>query len=118
MPVANEPVGAPEKYGDDRFLVYLRLEGDENPSLDRELLRSWETAIRSCASICTTDMILVRSFALGGGDCSGRVGIGIHPFNQPTFSSRQELAKQAMEKPGTAKKAGASRKDEVKAADS
>ena len=30
VPVANEGVGAPEKYGDDRFFVYLRLKGDEN----------------------------------------------------------------------------------------
>ena len=28
---------APEKYGDDRFFVYLRLAGDQNHDLDRQV---------------------------------------------------------------------------------
>src|SRR5207244_9051163 len=37
VPVANEPMGAPEKYGDDRFFIYFRFEGDENHVLDRQV---------------------------------------------------------------------------------
>jgi hypothetical protein len=37
VPVANESVSAPEKYGSDRFFVYLRLAGDENHTLDRQV---------------------------------------------------------------------------------
>ena len=35
VPVANEPLAPPEKYGADRLFVYLRLHGDENHQLDR-----------------------------------------------------------------------------------
>ena len=46
VPVANEGDGAPEKYGDDRFFVYLRLEGDENHRLDRQVAALQGTATR------------------------------------------------------------------------
>ena len=35
VPVVNEPLMAPEYYGDDRFFVYLRLDGDSNGASDR-----------------------------------------------------------------------------------
>src|SRR5437870_3520158 len=35
IPVANEAMASPEKYGADRFFVYLRLEGDEGRETDR-----------------------------------------------------------------------------------
>ncbi len=34
MPVADEPLGAPEVYGDDRVFVYLRLDPGNNSALD------------------------------------------------------------------------------------
>ena len=37
VPVANENLAAPENYGGDRFFVYLRFDGDENHSLDRQV---------------------------------------------------------------------------------
>ena len=82
--MANEPVGAPEKYGDDRFFVYLRLEGDENPSLDREvaaLLGNGHPVVR---------IDLHDRYDLGQEFLRWEVAIaaagsaiGIHPFNQP-----------------------------------
>lgn len=35
VPVAGEPLGTPESYGNDRFFIYLRLEGDNNETLDQ-----------------------------------------------------------------------------------
>lgn len=35
VPVAGESLGTPESYGNDRFFVYLKLEGDDNDTLDR-----------------------------------------------------------------------------------
>ena len=35
VPVAGEPRVAPESYGEDRFFVFVRLEGDDNGELDR-----------------------------------------------------------------------------------
>ena len=35
VPVAGEPLGAPNYYGDDRVFVYLRLDGDDNDESDK-----------------------------------------------------------------------------------
>ncbi|MGI5835763.1 MAG: glucose-6-phosphate isomerase [Chloroflexota bacterium] len=35
VPVAGEPIGIPESYGNDRLFIYLRLEGENNETLDR-----------------------------------------------------------------------------------
>jgi glucose-6-phosphate isomerase len=35
VPVAGEPLGAPNYYGDDRVFVYLRLDGDHNDESDK-----------------------------------------------------------------------------------
>ncbi len=35
VPVAGEPLEPAESYGEDRFFVYTRLEGDDNTALDR-----------------------------------------------------------------------------------
>ena len=37
IPVANEPIVSPTAYGTDRLFVYLRLKGDENRQLDRQV---------------------------------------------------------------------------------
>ena len=84
IPVAGEPLVDPDLYGEDRLFVYLRLEGDENDSIDgalrevgdrghpvitlrvrsrRELgaeLFRWELAVAIAAAV-----------------------IGVNPFDQP-----------------------------------
>ncbi len=35
VPVVGEPLGAPGTYGEDRYFVYVRLEGDDNDTLDQ-----------------------------------------------------------------------------------
>jgi len=37
IPVANEPIVSPTSYGLDRLFVYLRLKGDQNRQLDRQI---------------------------------------------------------------------------------
>ena len=37
IPVANEPIVSPTSYGTDRLFVYLRLKGDQNRQLDRQI---------------------------------------------------------------------------------
>jgi len=96
VPVAGEPLGPPESYGDDRFFVGLAL-GDEGAVLDgrldaleraghpvarfrlaapadlaREMFR-WEVAVAAAGSV-----------------------IGVHPFNQPDVQLAKELAGKAM----------------------
>lgn len=98
VPVANEPWISPNEYGEDRFFVYLSLEGDDNRELDdrmetlekldhpsirinlgeifdlgKEMFR-WEIAVAAAGSI-----------------------LGIHPFNQPDVQLAKDLARKAME---------------------
>ena len=37
IPVANEPIVSPTTYGADRLFVHLRLKGDQNRQLDRQI---------------------------------------------------------------------------------
>ncbi|MHB8991576.1 MAG: glucose-6-phosphate isomerase [Chloroflexota bacterium] len=39
VPLAGEPLAPPESYGEDRFFVYTRLEGDDNAALDQLVAR-------------------------------------------------------------------------------
>lgn len=117
VPVAGEGLAPPEKYGDDRLFIYLRLDSDENHTLDRHV-----------AALQANGHPLVRidlhdrfdlgqeffrwEFAVAG---AGAV-LGINPFNQPDVQLAKDLAKKAMS--GTdGNKRAASFKEEVSAGD-
>lgn len=114
VPVAGEGVGAPEKYGPDRFFVYLRLNGDDNVDLDRQAA-ALEANGHPLASIDLSDKYDLGQeffrweFAVAA---AGAV-LGINPFNQPDVQLAKDLAKKAMEKKSGGKKSGAGRRDEV-----
>jgi transaldolase/glucose-6-phosphate isomerase len=115
VPVAGESIGAPEKYGSDRFFVYLRLAGDENHTLDRQVA-ALEANGHPVAQIDLRARhdIGQEFFRWEFAVAAAGAAIGIHPFNQPDVQLAKDLAKQAMSESG----AGAAKlKDEV-AADS
>ena len=118
VPVANESVGAPDKYGDDRFFVYLRLEGDENHSLDRQVA-ALQANGHPVARIDLSDKLDVGQefFRWEFAVAAAGAAIGIHPFNQPDVQLAKDLAKKAMSESAGGKKAGAVLKDEVGAGD-
>jgi transaldolase / glucose-6-phosphate isomerase len=101
VPVANENLAAPERYGNDRFFVYLRFEGDENHALDRQVA-ALETNGHPVAHLELSDKhdlgqeFFRWEFAVAA---AGAV-IGIHPFNQPDVQLAKDLAKKAMESAG------------------
>jgi transaldolase/glucose-6-phosphate isomerase len=119
VPVAGEGVRAPEKYSDDRFFVYLRLKGDENHTLDRQVA-ALEANGHPVAFIDLNDRYDVGQeffrweFAVAA---AGAV-LGINPFNQPDVQLAKDLSKKAMDASASGKKSDAGIKGEINASDS
>lgn len=97
VPVAHERLAAPEKYSDDRFFVYLRLEGDENHDLDRHLAALQANGhpvarieLRGKAELGQEFFRWEFAVAAAG------AALAINPFNQPDVQLAKDLAKKAM----------------------
>jgi len=115
VPVANEPVAAPEKYSADRVFVYLRFEGDENHVLDRQVA-ALQANGHPVARIELQDKsdLGQEFFRWEFAVAAAGAAMGINPFNQPDVQLAKDLAKKAMSENG----GGAARvKGEVAAAD-
>jgi transaldolase/glucose-6-phosphate isomerase len=118
VPVANERLGSPEKYGADRFFVYLRLNGDENHVLDRQVA-ALEANGHPVARIDIDGKSNLGQefFRWEVAVAAAGAALGIHPFNQPDVQLAKDLAKKAMDKEAGGRKSGARQKDEVLAGD-
>jgi transaldolase/glucose-6-phosphate isomerase len=116
VPVADECVLPPDQYSGDRLFVYLRLEGDDNSSIDRQVA-ALEANGHPAVRIDLHDKndlgqeFFRWEFAVA---VAGSV-LGINPFNQPDVQLAKDLAKKAMGE--SSGKDGASFKDEIAAAD-
>ncbi|MCD6519201.1 MAG: hypothetical protein J7M05_04685 [Anaerolineae bacterium] len=96
LPVEGENLSA-EEYGDDRFFVYLRLEGDENDSLDalaeQLLSKGYPVALISLADPYDLGAEFFRwEFATA---VAGYV-LGINPFDQPNVEAAKMRAREAL----------------------
>jgi transaldolase/glucose-6-phosphate isomerase len=118
IPVANEALGSPEKYGEDRFFVYLRLSADENHLLDRQVA-ALEANGHPVARIDIDDKTDLGQefFRWEVAVAAAGAALGIHPFNQPDVQLAKDLAKKAMEKIAAGKKSSSIGKDEAVVAD-
>jgi transaldolase/glucose-6-phosphate isomerase len=116
VPVANENLGAPERYGDDRVFVYLRLGTDDNQVLDRQVA-ALEANRHPVARIDLSDKhdMGQEFFRWELAVAAAGAAIGIHPFNQPDVQLAKDLAKNAMESVGS--KSGKKLREEVAAGD-
>ena len=115
--MADEGLTAPEKYGVDRLFIYLRLDGDENHTLDRHVAALKPMAIRCARIDLMTDSILARNFFAGSLPLPAPARFSVfNPFNQPDVQLAKDLAKKAMSGTGGNKRA-ASFKEEVSAGD-
>lgn len=91
VPVADEPVASPAAYGQDRLFVYLRLKGDKNGTLDRQV----GALARQGHPVVTIP--LKDRYDLGGEffrwefatAVAGHV-LGIHPFDQPNVQESKD----------------------------
>ena len=118
VPVANEGVGAPEKYGEDRFFVYLRLSSDENHDLDRQVA-ALQANGHPLARIDLNDKYDLGQefFRWEVAVAAAGAALGINPFNQPDVQLAKDLAKKAMEKNSLGKKNGPGFKGEITVTD-
>ena len=118
VPVANEGVGAPEKYSEDRFFVYLTVSGDENHDLDRQVA-ALEANGHPLARIDLNDKsdLGQEFFRWEVAVAAAGAALGINPFNQPDVQLAKDLARKAIEKNSRGKKNGAGLKGEVTVTD-
>ncbi|MFH1330787.1 MAG: glucose-6-phosphate isomerase [Actinomycetota bacterium] len=97
LPVAGEPAGPPEAYGDDRLFVYLALDGDADDA---------QAAAVDALEAAGHPVIRLRLdglFSLGAEMYRFEVAtavagsvLGIHPFDQPDVQLAKALASRAM----------------------
>ncbi len=98
IPVAQEPLLAPDAYGQDRFFVYLRLKGAKNASLDsrvQALARAGHPVFR-CELSDLYDLgaeFFRWEFATA---IAGHL-LGIHPFNQPNVQESKDNTNRVLE---------------------
>jgi transaldolase/glucose-6-phosphate isomerase len=93
LPVVGEPVGVPEVYGDDRLIVYLRLDGDD----------TFDAAVQRLESdgYPVVQIRLQDIYDLGGqfflwemATAVAGARLGIDPFDQPNVEAAKVLARQ------------------------
>jgi glucose-6-phosphate isomerase/transaldolase/glucose-6-phosphate isomerase len=98
IPVANEPIVSPTAYGTDRLFVYLRLQGDQNRQLDRQIAG----LARKGHPILT--LALQDRYDLAGEffrwefatAIAGHL-LGIHPFDQPNVQESKDNTARVLE---------------------
>ena len=92
VPVAGEPLGPPDNYGDDRLFVYLRLDGDANDLTDKAM----EAIESSGQPVMRLD--LRDRYDLGAEffrwelatAVAGSI-FGINPFDQPNVQAAKDM---------------------------
>jgi transaldolase / glucose-6-phosphate isomerase len=111
VPVAGEPIGSVESYGDDRFFVALRLEGDT--AGEEGSLGAYLDALAGRGHPVAR-LTLADPLDLGGEMFRWEVAVaaagavlGIHPFNQPDVELAKVLAREAMKAGAAGADAGA-----------
>ena len=91
VPVVNEPPLPPDRYGNDRLFVHLRLDDDDNAAADAAV-----------AALCNAGQPVIRlslpdAYAVGAEfyrweyaiAVAGHI-LGIHPFDQPDVQSAKD----------------------------
>jgi glucose-6-phosphate isomerase len=91
IPVAHESIVAPTAYGTDRLFVYLRLKGDQNRQLDRQVAKLAREGhplltlrLQDCYDLAGEFFRWEVATALAGHL------LGIHPFDQPNVQESKD----------------------------
>ena len=92
VPMAGEPLAAPEYYGNDRLFVYLRLEGDDNTATDATM----EQIISSGQPVVRLEMrdrydLGAEFFRWEFATAVAGSLLGIHPFDQPDVQRAKDM---------------------------
>jgi len=91
IPVAGEPIAAPEHYGNDRFFAYLELDGQADPA-QREAIAGLMRAGHPVAHISVKDAWHIGQEFFRWEIAVAVAGsiIGIDPFNQPDVEASKD----------------------------
>jgi transaldolase / glucose-6-phosphate isomerase len=98
LPVAGEPIGDPDVYGDDRVFVYLRNADDPDKELDEKidaLGRAGHTIVKLEAH-GAADLGRIFFFSEFAVALSGWV-LGINPFDQPNVQEAKDNTNKVLE---------------------
>ncbi len=92
VPIANEPLGRPEEYGDDRLFVYLRLEGDDNEEID-SAVESLQAAGHPVVRVDLHDKYDVGAEFFRWEFATAVAGsvLKVNPFDQPDVQSAKDM---------------------------
>jgi transaldolase/glucose-6-phosphate isomerase len=84
IPIDGEPLGAPDLYGDDRFFIDIRTEGENDPDHD-DKLAALEQAGHPLVRIVmnSIDQLGQEFFRLEMATAVAGAVLGINPFDQP-----------------------------------
>jgi len=98
IPLAGEPLAAPERYGGDRFFAYLELDGQVDPS-QREAVAALERAGHPVAQIRVKDIghIAQEFFCWEIATAVAGAIIGINPFDQPDVEASKDKTRALTE---------------------
>jgi glucose-6-phosphate isomerase len=97
VPVADEPVGSPDVYGDDRVFVHL-CNGDDNDD-EVAALRDAGQAVVTLRVGGPEDLGRIFFFAEFGTAVAGWA-LGINPFDQPNVQEAKDATKRVLEQGG------------------
>ena len=101
VPVADEPLGDPESYGQDRLFVFMALEGDQPcgwEAVQAGLRRRGHPVVT--VTLRHLDELGAEMFRSEMAVASAGSIIGINPFDQPDVQVAKDLARQAMSPEG------------------
>jgi transaldolase / glucose-6-phosphate isomerase len=99
VPVAGEPLGPPEAYGNDRFFAALLLQGDDVSALDRRL-EALESAGHPVGRFKLSDRydLGAEMFRWEMATAAAGAVLEVNPFDQPDVQLAKTLANEAMKK--------------------
>ncbi len=92
VPVAGEPLSSPNRYGDDRLFVYLRLDGDDNDESD-EAIQSIESSGQPVVRLDLRDKYDVGAEFFRWELATAVAGaiLSINPFDQPNVQAAKDM---------------------------
>jgi transaldolase/glucose-6-phosphate isomerase len=98
VPVAGEPLGGPEAYGDDRFFAALLLDGDVDVEEIEDRLSALEKAGHPVARFHLADRydLGAEMFRWEVATAAAGAVLGVNPFDQPDVQLAKELSAKMM----------------------
>ena len=92
VPIAGEPLGLPEDYGNDRLFIYLRLEGDVNEEIDLAM-RALHAAGHPIVRIDLHDKYDIGAEFFRWEFATAVAGhiLKVNPFDQPDVQSAKDM---------------------------